>query len=314
MQTTFNKRKRGKLMNKGFIAFFIVLFMIAATPILKGEDKRVYNDGIIDYVPLSASFVLEASDSESFLKTIQYSIDGSPLSEYKDPLTISTEGRHVIVYRAIDRAGNISNERIYSVIVDGTPPEGLVSVEGPVYMKGGNYYLTGESVIAIWAEDNLSGVDTVWVKIDDRDYIAYKGPLVITEEGFHTAMTYAVDNVGNSSTVYKVSGYVDNTPPEVKILNRDPFVTVGNENYTNRDNEFSVTASDEISGVRDIFVSLDGSDWFIYSSPFKIQGPGFHTLRARASDNLGNESSSVEITFHVDVAPPETTLGTSVGP
>jgi hypothetical protein len=287
--------------------------MLAAAPILTGQEKRIYNDGVIDYVPLSASFVLEAWDSESVLETIQYSVDGSPLKEYEDPLTFSTEGRHIIVYRALDITGNISNERIYSVIVDGSPPEGLVSVDGPVYVKSGKFYLTHESIIVIWAEDNLSGVDSIWVKIDDNDYMAYERPVVINEEGFYTAMTYAVDNVGNRSTVYEVSGYVDNTPPEVEILNKNTFIIVDNDNYTNRDNEYTVVSSDEISGTRDIFVSFDGSDWVIYSNPFKIQEPGFHSLRAKAIDNLGNESEPIEIMFQVDTVPPKTTLGTSIG-
>jgi hypothetical protein len=304
---------RGTGMKKGCWAVIIVVFMLAAAPILKGQEKRIYNDGVIDYVPLSASVVLEAWDSESLLDTIQYSIDGSPLREYEEPLTFSTEGRHIIVYRALDSTGNISNERIYSVVVDGTPPDGLVSVDGPVYKKGGKFYLTQESIIVIWTEDNLSGVDSVWVKIDDGDYVAYENPVAISEEGFHSAVTYAVDNVGNRSKDFEVSGYVDNTPPEVNILNKNPFTRMDNDNFTNRDNEYSVVATDEISGIRNIFISLDGSDWVIYSNPFKVQGSGFHSLRAKASDNLGNESEPVEIIFNVDVVPPNTTLGTSIG-
>ena len=175
---------RGTRMKKGCWAVIIAIFILAAAPILTGQEKRIYNDGVIDYVPLSASFVLEAWDSESLLETIQYSIDGSPLREYEEPLTFSTEGRHIIVYRALDSTGNISNERIYSVIVDGTPPDGLVSVDGPVYKKGGKFYLTRESIIVIWAEDNLSGVDSVWVKIDDRDYMAYEKPVVLVRRAF----------------------------------------------------------------------------------------------------------------------------------
>jgi hypothetical protein len=98
----------------------------------------------------------------------------------------------------------------------------------------------------------------------------------------------------------------------VRIVTKKKFVTVGREKYTNKDNEYTVTASDAIAGVGEILVSLDGSDFFNYSGPFKIQIPGEHTLGAKAVDNLGNVSSVDTVTFFVDVVPPETTLGTTL--
>ena len=299
-------------MNKVLVVLFLGFFLLVSVHVSICEERRIYNDGVIDYVPLTASFVLDAWDSESSLKNIQHSVDGSPLQKYTGPLSFSTEGRHVIVYRAVDTTGNISNERIYSVIADGTPPKGLVTVEGPVFIEDGNFYLTTGSEVVVWAEDNLSGVDMVWVKLDDGEYMAYTGPIAIEDEGYHTARSYAVDNVGNRSATYKVSGYVDSTPPEVRILSRDMFVVVNNENYANRTNEYRVVAKDEIAGTEKLWVSLDGSDWVAYSGPFKVQSQGIHSLRAKAQDSLGNVSSPVEINFYVDKAPPETTLGTTI--
>jgi hypothetical protein len=299
-------------MNKVLVVLFLGFFLLVSVHVSICEERRIYNDGVIDYVPLTASFVLDAWDSESSLKSIQYSVDGSPLQKYTGPLSFSTEGRHVIVYRAVDTIGNISNERVYSAIVDGTPPKGLVTVEGPVFIEDGTFYLTTGSEVVVWAEDNLSGVDMVWVKLDDGEYMAYTGPIAIEDEGYHTARSYAVDNVGNRSATYKVSGYVDSTPPEVRILSRDMFVVVNNENYANRTNEYRVVAKDEIAGTEKLWVSLDGSDWVAYSGPFKVQSQGIHTLRAKAEDSLGNVSGPVEINFYVDKAPPETTLGTAI--
>jgi len=299
-------------MRKRLIVVVLGVFLLASAHLSLGQEKRIYNDGVIDYVPLTASFVLEAWDKDSSLKRIEYSIDGSPLREYTEPLAFKSDGRHVIVYRAVDDTGNISSERIYSVIVDKTPPEGLVSADGPVFYRGGDYYLTKESKIVIWAEDDFSGVDTVWMSLDGGKYQAYQGKVSIGEEGRHTADSYAVDNVGNRSSAYSVSGYVDNTPPEVDILSREPFVSVSGQNYTNRKNEFRVIATDEIAGTSGVWISLDNSDWVVYSGPFKVQVPGFHSLRTKAQDMLGNESDPVEVIFYIDIAPPEAALGTSV--
>lgn len=290
----------------------VLLFCICSLQIMVGQEMRIYNDGIIDYVPLTASFVLSADDYESSLKEIQYSVDGSALQVYDGPIKLNTEGRHIIVYRAVDRTGNISNEEIYSVIVDGTPPDGLASVVGPVFMKDGTIYITTNSTVVLWAEDNLSGVDKIFVSLDGSGYIAYTEPMAIGEEGYHSASAYAVDNVGNRTPEFAVEGYVDSTPPEVHITPEGNFVVVNGQNYANRSYEYKVSAYDEMSGVQSILVSLDGSEYVAYAGPFMVQQPGKHTLRAKAMDNLGNESIPEELTFYTDVTPPEASMGASV--
>jgi len=299
-------------MKKWSICVIVLLFLFSGAVFVPAQEKRIYNDGIIDYVPLTAQFVLSAEDFESTVKEIQYSIDGSAVTVYKDPIRFESEGRHFIAYRAIDMTGNISNEKIYSVVVDGSPPEGIASVEGMVYMDEEYVYLTKESAIVLWAEDNLSGVDRIYVKLDDMDYMPYEEPVVISTEGYHSAETYAVDNVGNATSKLTVQGCVDGTPPDVSIVPDEDFVNVKNELYTNQKNEYTVTAYDEFAGVKEIMVSFDGSAYVAYVAPFRVQVPGFHTVRAKAVDNLGNVSDPVELSFYVDVQPPESKIGASV--
>jgi hypothetical protein len=308
----YSKNFLGGLMKKGLICIVLITVFMCVVQLIYAQEKRIYNDGVIDYVPLSASFVLNAEDSESTLKEIQYSIDGSPVAIYENPISFTEEGRHFIAYRAIDKTGNISSEKIYSVIVDGTPPEGLASIEGTVHMEDEYVYLTDKSAIVLWATDNLSGVDQIYVKLDDMDYVPYMEPVMIQEEGFHTAQTFAVDNVGNVTPTFVVQGYVDNTPPEVSIDPKEDFVVVSDRLYTNKNNEFRVNVHDSASGVQLILVSFDGSEFVTYNENFKVQIPGFHTVRAKAIDNVGNESFPVEIGFFVDVVPPDTKLGASV--
>jgi hypothetical protein len=292
-------------------AIFLMFFSAYYLHLAAAQELRIYNDGVIDYVPGEARFVLTADDAHSSLDVIQYSVDGSSLEVYKEPFSINEEGRHIIVYRAVDRVGNISTEKIYSVIVDKTPPEGLASIHGPLFMTEEGLYVTRDSMIVLWAEDALSGVDAIYVSLDDGDYVEYTSPVAITEEGFHTAKTYAVDNVGNRTEEFSVSGYVDSTPPEVAITPKEDFIIAGGERYTNRNNEFTVTADDRGAGVRAIYISLDDSEYYGYPGPFRVQIPGLHTLRAKASDNLGNESDPVELTFYIDIIPPTTTMGVS---
>ena len=92
-------------MNKGLVAIILMVFILGGIPSLFGQDKRIYNDGEIDYVPLEATFALTAEDSESSVKEIRYSINGEGIEVYSDPITLSEEGRQLIVYWSIDMTG-----------------------------------------------------------------------------------------------------------------------------------------------------------------------------------------------------------------
>jgi hypothetical protein len=296
-------------MNRVVLTMAAVAFVLGALNGSMGADLRIYNDGDIDYVPLEASFVLTAEDTESSVGEIRFSINGASPRVYDGPITLDSEGRHVIAYWAVDMAGNVSNEKIYSVVVDATAPQGFVSIHGPALMDEEEIFLTASSNIVIWAEDDLSGVDAIHVSLDGGSYVLYTEPVAITDEGYHTASAYAVDNVGNRTEEFSVAGYVDSTPPVVSVSARNNFVAVAGKNYTNKTNEFVVSANDEYSGVGEVLVSLDGSEYVAYSGPFKVQIRGEHTIRAKAVDRLGNESTPVELNFYVDISPPNTSMG-----
>lgn len=288
------------------ISFCLILLLVSG--FLGAQQKRVYNDGEIDYVPDSVKIRLYAEDMESSLDYIEYTVNKGDLRTYRGPISFSDEGRYVVAYRAFDRLGNISKEKIYSCIVDATPPYFSGSASGSAFMEDGIAYLTSDTVLALWAEDELSGVSAVYVNLDGQGFSEYTGPSTVSGEGKHTARAYAVDNVGNRTKTYSGTAYIDDTPPEVEIVPEDDFVVLQGDNFTLPTNSYSVEAFDNIAGVRDITVSIDGSDEFIYSEPFAVQGSGWHTIRASASDYLGNTSSPVNLRFYVDTKSPSTDL------
>lgn len=278
---------------------------------LFAQQMRVYNNGEIDYVPLSAKIKLFGEDFESSLERLEYSINGEPFKLYTGPISFPAEGRYITAYRALDKTGNISTETVYSCIVDNTAPYGGVSAKGPAYLDGDKAYGRGDTAIAIWGEDKLSGVNAIYVKIDNGDFVKYEGSNLvgfIHGEGKHTAQAFGVDNVGNKTLVYSAEGYVDNTAPRVEITPKQNFVTLQGENFTNRDNMFSVSAYDNISGVKEVFISIDGGDYFTFVEPVKVQWEGKHIIKAKAVDYLDNESSPIELSFYVDVKIPKPTL------
>ncbi|TFG61370.1 MAG: hypothetical protein E4H36_10550 [Spirochaetales bacterium] len=299
-------------MKKLLIIFIAVLCLGGG---LFAQQMKVYNNGEIDYVPLSAKFKLFGEDFESSLERLEYSINGEPFKLYTGPISLPAEGRYIIAYRALDKTGNISTEKVYSCIVDNTAPYGGVSAKGTAYVDGGVAYGRGDTAIAVWGEDLLSGVSAIYVNIDNSGFVKHEGASMvgyIHGEGKHKAEAYGVDNVGNKTLVYYAEGYIDNTAPRVEITPKEKFVTLQGENFTNRENTFSVSAYDNTSGVKELFISIDGGDYFTYVDPIKIQWEGKHTIKAKALDYLNNESSPLELSFYVDVKIPRPTLEVNI--
>ncbi|MFB6778065.1 OmpL47-type beta-barrel domain-containing protein, partial [Streptomyces sp. NPDC056352] len=56
----------------------------------------------------SASVTLTASDAESGVAGIEYSLDGASYSSYTAPVEVKSVGQHRLAYRATDKAGNTS--------------------------------------------------------------------------------------------------------------------------------------------------------------------------------------------------------------
>lgn len=283
-----------------------LILLLTGFAFMGAQEKRLYNDGSIDYLPKNAKIRLFAEDMGSSLEYIEYSLNGGSIKRYEGPIQLTSEGRQFVAYRAIDKLGNISIEKAYSCIVDDNPPYFSASANGPAFLEDGVAYGTGNTSIVLWAEDELSGVSAIYVSVDDSGFWKYTGPGYIEEEGKHVGKAYAVDNVGNRTKTYQVTGYVDNTPPSVNINAKEDFVDLQGSKYTTSTNEYTVRATDNIAGVKEIMVSVDRGEFFTYTEPFGVQGEGFHSIRAKAVDYLDNMSKAVDLGFYVDVEKPST--------
>ncbi|MEO3874766.1 chitobiase/beta-hexosaminidase C-terminal domain-containing protein [Nonomuraea sp. B12E4] len=56
----------------------------------------------------SATVTLTATDADSGVDTVEYSLDGQPYAVYAQPLAVNQPGAHTVTYRATDKAGNTS--------------------------------------------------------------------------------------------------------------------------------------------------------------------------------------------------------------
>ena len=176
----------------------------------------------------------------------------------------------------------------------------------------GSFYFTSETAFLAYGEDNLSGTKHIYFSLNNSGYedIVNGDFLRLTgkSDGEYYGKGYLVDYVGNASDVISGYGYLDNTAPSVQIIIDPKPVTIGGTVYTDPKSSFSIEAVDRLSGVKGIYVSLNGSDFVRYELETSIPIRGNLNLRVYAVDNLGNKSETTQMNFANNLKLPESNI------
>ncbi|MGH3433452.1 MAG: OmpL47-type beta-barrel domain-containing protein [Thermocrispum sp.] len=244
----------------------------------------------------SATVTVAAEDTGSGVASVEYEIDDTGFKPYTEPVVVSDVGDHAVQYRATDAAGNVSEtgSTPFTVVQgqgeDTTPPAVAAEVAGEQDADG-NY--VGSATVTVTAADDGSGVQSVEYNLDDAGWTAYTEPVAVSEPGEHMLHYRATDAAGNVSaegmahfTVVEGQGE-DTMPPTVTATatgtqNAD-WTFVG-------DAVFTLTATDDDSGVASIEYALDHGAWTTYGEPLTVTRTGDHTVSYRATDKAGNVS------------------------
>ncbi|MFV2099880.1 OmpL47-type beta-barrel domain-containing protein [Micromonospora sp. LOL_024] len=141
--------------------------------------------------------VLTSTDAGSGVALLAWSLDGGDWTAYTEPVQISGDGDHELLYRATDTAGNAETLRSAVVRIDGTKPTLLVSG-----IADGQLYGDSQNVRVAWqAVDPTSGIAGVVGELNGRPYASgtlqamYELPL-----GMHELTVTATDKAGNATT------------------------------------------------------------------------------------------------------------------
>ncbi|GFJ76310.1 OmpL47-type beta-barrel domain-containing protein [Phytohabitans houttuyneae] len=265
----------------------------------------------------TATVTISATDTESGVDTVEYSLDGAAYAAYTAPLSVTAPGQHTVNYRATDNAGNTSTPQAVAFTVvdepdpDTTPPTASAQIAGEPDGEG-NYI--GQATVTISATDADSGVDTIEYSLDGQPYTAYTAPVVVNQPGQHSLVYRATDNAGNTSTPQTISlTVVDDTEPDTT----PPTVTAALTGEQDGSGAYvgaatvTLTASDTESGVDSVEYSLDGGAFAAYTAPVTVNTAGQHTVSYRATDEAGNTSAAQSVSFTV-VAPPQDTTPPTV--
>jgi len=176
----------------------------------------------------------------------------------------------------------------------------------PVHWFGTNM----EGMIDSW--DRLSGVDTVFLSFDNGPYrpLSAWSPKDLSEQ-WRTCDFYAIDRVGNVSTVSRENIRFDLTAPKTRLQ-----ATGSVDSIFSARSEVRLYAIDTLSGVKEILCRFDTTGRYFQVKDvvrFDKLSDGAHSMEYYATDLVGNKEQSHSFRFLLDNTAPLAALACSTG-
>jgi cytochrome c len=146
--------------------------------------------------PGQVSVELAATDAGSGVARTEWKLDNGAWTAYTTPVVVTGDGQHTLLYRSVDKDGNVEPDKAATVLIDATKPTLLVAG-----VADGRVYGDATDVVVNWhAEDATSGIASVTGSLDSapvesgRVTSLYQLPL-----GIHSLSVVAKDKAGNNT-------------------------------------------------------------------------------------------------------------------
>lgn len=168
--------------------------------------KRFYTRDTV-FLGKNSKIKLSAIDSESGLQYISYAVDGiQKETMYKEPFTISGNGKHLIEYFGYDNVNNRNIGRFY-VIVDENPPEPnyTFSVK-PFKTENGLDVYPPYVMIYLSGADQMTGTEQIFYSVNGSIEKLYTTPISGFKKGQNIMKFKTTDKLGNEK--YKEVSFI----------------------------------------------------------------------------------------------------------
>ncbi len=233
--------------------------------------------------------------------------------------------------KAVDKACN-EEVRWKEFDIDTTPPVVDKIVGAPKYPGFGwlqwiiDLFITDETEIAITCEDEASGVQAIYYKINDGNFTEYSAPFTLSPDGVYYIEYYCVDNVDKESEHKNETDKVDTEAPvTTKEYIGSRYPLEGYPEWINSETLINLTAEDSEVGVGEIRYRVSGvlagkfcnecedwmtslrpdiGPWNTYETPFNILEDSCHVIEYRSIDLLENQEEIKWQCISVDNIPP----------
>lgn len=272
---------------------------VSNTPSYKKEDKLIFASGV--------SLSLSAEDNITGIRNIFTSENGGRYQPYESPLRgYYSEQEYNIRYYAEDNVGNSETERIFSFNVDATPP--ITTHTFVDNFSGTN--VSPYTKISFSADDNMSGVMSTFIKLNNNDPIPYSGILTLEELGvytepFNTITYYSIDNVGNTEQTKQLNFKIDQLGPIPSIHWNGKTYVKNNTTYIHPSTLFSLSAEDAEMEILENWYRINNDKKTRFDAPVSLSRFDQLELIYSATDVLGNKGEITQRMIIVDKLKPE---------
>lgn len=167
-------------------------------------------------------------------------------------------------------------------------------------------FINSNTSIKIWAIDNESGLNFIEYSLNNKEPIKYNDPVKINNEGIHTLIINAYDNVENNASE-KITLFVDNTGPEIyEKFSIPPIKEKQIEQKTipvyPQHVILFLSGTDKNVGTEKILYAFGTANttFLSYTNPIKgFRKNELYKLTVKAFDKLGNQSIK-NIEFYIE--------------
>ncbi len=250
----------------------------------------------------SVQVTLNSSDNLSGVANTFYKLDGGAAQTYTSQFSIPN-GTHTLSYWSVDVAGNTESTHSGTFKVDNAAPTTQLSTSGAA---GANGWFMSAVQVSLNASDNTSGVASTFYRVDGGAAQTYTGSFSIGNEGLHQLTFWSVDVAGNTEAQQSIAVKIDWTWPTVLHSLSGVMGSYGFGYYTTPV-QVTLNASDNLSGIANVYYRIDGSATNNYTGTFTVSTDGIHQLEFWCMDVAGNSSNNIStVFFKIDRTPPVT--------
>lgn len=189
-----------------------------------------------------------------------------------------------------------------------TPP--FAAEVAYTYSKDNVTFASPMALFEVKGADDQSGLDRVFISVDNGEYAPYKGPVFFTSPGAHTMAYRFVDKVGNISSSHVMSVTIDADAPRVLAPEFSPAVySASGRQYVGLKNNISFKYFDDETGVAFIEHSAGSAPLARYAQPFTpeslgLTNSGAFVLNYQAVDMVSNVTILKKHNLYLDAAAP----------
>jgi hypothetical protein len=274
-----------------------------------GTPKYATNSSDLWNVSSNTIFTLEPSDGESGLNYTWYTIDSVFFTGLDFNLEGYDDGPHTITWGSQDNVENNENLNLITIILDNSPPETELTIEGLKYRATENDFwnVTTNTTFMLTPFDGSSGLRLTYFTIDGVYFEDYNFTLEGYQDGLHIISWGSEDNLGNMEGDNTVSVHLDTTAPLTNMTISKPKYRSSPTDIwcVTKASLFSLMPTDDHAQVRAVWYTINGtyfeSSWFT----LKNHSDGIFSITWGSVDNLGHNETGNTIIVNLDSQPPD---------